>query len=131
MKKTPAEGLAADANASAHIFVKLRALHPLVAVVVAIQLLATAGVLLGQRPGPGTRRLAHLLAAMVVTQVLAGVVMDARTRTTAGFIESSRRIGQNWVLEAELRTFSATTEDRPLFSFRFDNFVQLDLAYHF
>ena len=24
-----------------------------------------------------------------------------------------------------------TDENRPLFSFRFDNFVQLDLAYHF
>lgn len=65
------------------------------------------------------------------TEVLAGVLTDADTRTTAGFIEASRRFGQNWLLEAELRTYSGTTEDRPLFSFRFDNFVQLDLAYYF
>ena len=49
----------------------------------------------------------------------------------AGFIEASRRLGQDWVLEAELRTYHGTEEDRPLFSFRFDNFIQVDLAYYF
>jgi len=65
------------------------------------------------------------------TEVLMGFLTDADTRTAAGFIEASRRLGQSWVLEAELRTYSGTEEDRPLFSFRFDNFVQIDLAYHF
>ena len=65
------------------------------------------------------------------TEVLAGLVTDRQTRTVAGFIEASRRFGQNWLLEAELRTFSATAEQRPLFSFRFDNFLQVDLAYYF
>ncbi len=65
------------------------------------------------------------------TEVLAGLVTDRQTRTVAGFIEASRRLGQNWLLEAELRTFSATVEQRPLFSFRFDNFLQVDLAYYF
>ena len=65
------------------------------------------------------------------TEVLAGLLTDAETRTVAGFIEASRRLGQNWVLEAELRTYSGTEEDRPLFSFRFDNFAQVDLAYYF
>ncbi len=65
------------------------------------------------------------------TEVLAGLLTDAKTRTVAGFIEASRRLGQNWLLEAELRTYSGTEEDRPLFSFRFDNFAQIDLAYYF
>jgi hypothetical protein len=65
------------------------------------------------------------------TEVLMGILTDAQTRTIAGFIEAGRRFGQSWVLEAELRTYNGTEVDRPLFSFRFDNFVQLDLAYHF
>jgi len=65
------------------------------------------------------------------TEVLMGILTDAQTRTVAGFIEAGRRIGQNFVLEAELRTYNGTKIDKPLFSFRFDNFVQVDLAYHF
>ena len=65
------------------------------------------------------------------TEVLAGFLTDADTRTIAGFIEASRRFGQNWLLEAELRTYSGTEQGRPLFSFRFDNFAQIDLAYYF
>ena len=65
------------------------------------------------------------------TEVLAGFLTDKDTTTVAAFIEASRRIGQNWLLEAELRTWSGTVEDRPLFSFRFDDFLQLDLAYYF
>jgi len=65
------------------------------------------------------------------TEILMGFLTDANTRTAAGFIEASRRFGQNWLLEAELRTYNGTEEGRPLFSFRFDNFVQIDLAYYF
>ena len=65
------------------------------------------------------------------TEVLAGLVTDAETSTIAGFIEASRRLGDSWTLEAELRTFSGTEFGRPLYSFRFDNFAQIDLAYHF
>jgi hypothetical protein len=65
------------------------------------------------------------------TEILMGFLTDADTRTAAGFIEASRRFGQNWLLEAELRTYNGTEEGRPLFSFRFDNFVQIDLAYYF
>ena len=65
------------------------------------------------------------------TEVLAGILTDADTRTIAGFIEASRRFGQNWLLEAEVRTYSGTEQGRPLFSFRFDNFAQIDLAYYF
>ena len=65
------------------------------------------------------------------TEVLFGLITDADTRTIAGFIEASRRLGQSWTLEAQLRTYSGTEQDRPLYSFRFDDFAQIDLAYYF
>ncbi len=65
------------------------------------------------------------------TELLAGLITDADTHTVAGFIEASRRLGESWTLEAQLRTNSGTTIGSPLFSFRFDNFAQIDLAYHF
>jgi hypothetical protein len=65
------------------------------------------------------------------TEVLFGFLTDAETYTISSFIEASTRLGESWVLEGELRTYSGTEEGRPLFSYRFDNFVQVDLAYYF
>jgi len=65
------------------------------------------------------------------TEVLAGFTTDADTQTIGSFIEASRRLGESWTLEAQLRTFHGAKESRPLFSFRFDDFAQVDLNYHF
>ncbi len=65
------------------------------------------------------------------TEILAGFTTDADTQTIGSFIEASRRLGGSWTLEAQLRTFHGTKEGRPLYSFRFDNFAQIDLNYHF
>lgn len=65
------------------------------------------------------------------TEILAGLTTDADTQTMGSFIEASRRIGDSWTLEAQLRAFHGTKQDRPLYSFRFDNFAQIDLNYHF
>lgn len=65
------------------------------------------------------------------TEVLAGIFTDADTQTIGSFIEASRRLGDSWTLEAQLRTFHGTKENRPLYSYRFDDFAQLDLNYHF
>jgi hypothetical protein len=65
------------------------------------------------------------------TEVLFGFLTDAETYTISSFIEASTRLGESWVLEGELRTYSGTEEGRPLFSYRFDNFAQVDLAYYF
>lgn len=65
------------------------------------------------------------------TEVLAGVITDADTQTFASFIEASRRIGDSWTIEAQLRSFHGTKQNRPLFAFRFDDFAQIDLNYHF
>ena len=65
------------------------------------------------------------------TEILAGITTDADTQTFASFIEASRRLGESWTLEAQIRTFHGTKENRPLYSFRFDDFAQIDLNYHF
>jgi hypothetical protein len=65
------------------------------------------------------------------TEILAGITTDADTQTIGGFIEATRRLGESWTLDAQLRTFHGAKENRPLFSFRFDDFAQIDLNYHF
>jgi len=65
------------------------------------------------------------------TEVLAGVFTDVDTQTIGSFVEASRRLGESWTLEAQLRAFHGTKENRPLYSFRFDDFAQIDLNYHF
>ena len=65
------------------------------------------------------------------TEVLAGFTTDADTQTVGSFVEASRRLGESWTLEAQIRTFHGAKDGRPLFSFRFDDFAQIDLNYHF
>jgi len=65
------------------------------------------------------------------TEILAGFTTDANTQTIGSFIEASRRLGESWTLEAQFRTFHGAKQGRPLFSFRFDDFAQIDLNYHF
>jgi len=65
------------------------------------------------------------------SEILAGIFTDADTQTIGSFIEASRRLAESWTLEAQIRTFHSTTENRPLFSYRFDDFAQIDLNYHF
>jgi hypothetical protein len=65
------------------------------------------------------------------TEILAGFTTDADTQSIGSFIEASRRLGESWTLEAQVRTFHGTKENRPLYSFRFDNYAQVDLNYHF
>ena len=65
------------------------------------------------------------------SEILAGVFTDADTQTLASFIEASRRLGESWTLEFQVRAFHGAKEGRPLYSFRFDDFAQLDLNYHF
>ena len=69
-----AEGLAQDFSPSAHLLIRLRVIHPTLAVAMAAVLLLTAGVCAVRRPSPETRRFGIAVAALVLTQVLAGVV---------------------------------------------------------
>ncbi|HHJ35379.1 MAG TPA: hypothetical protein ENJ87_06410 [Gammaproteobacteria bacterium] len=65
------------------------------------------------------------------TEILAGITTDVDTQTIGSFIEASRRLGDSWTLEAQLRTFHGTKKGRPLYGFRSDNFAQIDLNFHF
>ena len=65
------------------------------------------------------------------TEVLAGVFTDADTQSIGSFIEATRRLGESWTIDAQVRTFHGAEENRPLYSFRFDDFAQIDLNYHF
>jgi heme A synthase len=69
-----AEGLAQDFSPTAHLLVRLRVIHPTLAVAMAAVLLLTAGVCAVRRPSPETRRFGIAVAALVGTQLLAGVV---------------------------------------------------------
>ncbi|HTS80952.1 MAG TPA: COX15/CtaA family protein [Myxococcaceae bacterium] len=69
-----AEGFRQDLAGGAHLLLRLRVLHPLLAVAVALFLLGTAAVASLLRPGRQVRRTAIALAALVVVQLTAGLV---------------------------------------------------------
>ena len=68
-----AEGLRQDVS-GAHVLLRLRVLHPLIAVAVGTLLLVTAGVCGMLRPGRSVRRMAVALATLVIVQLTAGMV---------------------------------------------------------
>jgi cytochrome c oxidase assembly protein subunit 15 len=69
-----AEGFRQDISAGAHVLLRLRVLHPLLAVAVGTLLLVTAAVSSLLRPGRQVRRAAFALALLVVLQLTAGLV---------------------------------------------------------
>ena len=69
-----AEGFAQDVSPTAHLLVRLRVIHPTLAVAMAAVLLLTAGVCAARRPSIETRRFGLAVASLVVTQLLAGLV---------------------------------------------------------
>jgi len=69
-----AAGLRQDVAPGAHLLLRLRMLHPLLAVGVATTLLAWAAVSSVLRPGRAVRRTALAVAGLVVLQLCAGLV---------------------------------------------------------
>ena len=68
------EGFRQDVSGGAHVLLRLRVLHPLIALAVGALLLVTAGVCGMLRPGPSVRRAAFALTALVLRQLTAGMV---------------------------------------------------------
>jgi heme A synthase len=68
-----AEGVARDFSAGAHLFVRLRVLHPFFAVAGAVLLFVTAAALRMLRPARSVRVLSHVVTALVAAQVAAGI----------------------------------------------------------
>lgn len=69
-----AEGLAQDFSPSAHLLLRLRIIHPTFAVAMAFVLVLAAGVTAARRPARATRDLALLVTALVVGQLVVGLV---------------------------------------------------------
>lgn len=74
----PAQSLAAgfrqDTDPAAHFLLRLRALHPLVAVLAGAYIVFMANVLRRLRPSPATRRMAVVLTGLYAAQIMAGIV---------------------------------------------------------
>jgi len=65
------------------------------------------------------------------TQVLVGCVSDLHTPARLCSAEASRRMGSSWVLGLEARTFSGLPGNDPLHGLRRDDYLQIELSYHF
>ena len=69
-----AGGLADDLSPAAHFLQQLRVIHPIAAVLVAVFLLYARSAIAAHRATPAARRLSFGLAALLVTQLLVGLV---------------------------------------------------------
>jgi heme A synthase len=68
-----AAGLAQDFAAGAHIFIRLRALHPAFAIMTAAAAIVIMGLVRSIRPSPSTSLFSKLASGLAVAQVAAGV----------------------------------------------------------
>ncbi len=65
------------------------------------------------------------------TEALFGVIIDSDTGTHVLALEASRRLGDNYLLEVEARTFGHLSEQDMLYSLRQDDYLEVRLAYYF
>ncbi len=63
--------------------------------------------------------------------VLAGILYDTDTQAVFGNIEASRRLGESWSLELELRFTTNTDEEDNLYYFRADDYLGISLKRYF
>ena len=66
-------GFAQDFAAGAHIFVRLRAIHPMVAMTTAGAIVVAMGLVRSLRPGRAVGVLSRVAASLAVAQVAAGI----------------------------------------------------------
>ena len=65
------------------------------------------------------------------TQVLSGISSDLDGRAKFFNVEASRRMGDRWKIEAELRIFWDVQRSDPFFSLRRDDYLQIEIARFF
>ena len=65
------------------------------------------------------------------TRALLGLVQDMRKATRYLYLESSRRIGDNWRVQLIARAFITPAHTDLLYPVRKDSYIQLGLAYRF
>lgn len=65
------------------------------------------------------------------TEILFGIITDLNDEDISSFVEASRRLGDSFKIELEARSFNSSNPERPLYSFRQDDFIQAELAWYF
>jgi len=65
------------------------------------------------------------------TEILAGVLFDRTNNTKFYNIEASRRLGDSFTIDVEMRLFSGAPATDPAYSFREDDHFRVELGYHF
>lgn len=65
------------------------------------------------------------------TEILAGVMFDRTNNTKFYNIEASRRIGDSFTIDAEIRLFSGLPSTDPAYAFREDDHIRVEVEYHF
>lgn len=65
------------------------------------------------------------------SDLLAGAIIDVDTGGSALVLESTRRIGDSWKLEVQLRAFVNADKNDPLYGFRNDDMLQIELFKYF
>jgi heme A synthase len=70
---TLAAGIAQDFAAGSHLFLRLRVIHPMVAMTTAGAIVLAMGLVRSLRPGRAVRVLSRLAASLAVAQVAAGI----------------------------------------------------------
>ncbi|WP_341937626.1 hypothetical protein [Marinimicrobium sp. C2-29] len=65
------------------------------------------------------------------TELLALVSVDLDSGSRFFSFEGSRRLNDSWSLEAEVRVFSNVSREDPIYAFRADDYIQLDLRRYF
>ncbi len=65
------------------------------------------------------------------TEILAGVLFDRTNNTKFYNIEASRRLGESFTIDMEMRLFSGAPATDPAYSFREDDHFRVELGYHF
>ncbi len=65
------------------------------------------------------------------TAILAGIAADLDGRSKFLNIEASRRLGDRWRIEAEVRVFWDVEGSDPFFAIRRDDYLQIELSRFF
>jgi hypothetical protein len=65
------------------------------------------------------------------TEILAGIIFDRTNNTKFYNIEASRRFGESWKAELEVRFFSSAPANDPAYILRNDDHLRFELRYYF
>lgn len=65
------------------------------------------------------------------TEILAGVIFDRTHNTKFYNLEASRRLGDSWKVDLEVRLFNGIPQSDIAYMFRQDDHVRMQFSYHF